>query len=84
MIEITMIFCKRVLFSPEYASTDQAWMTQYMSMLKKRIREFVTKTQYRSLAELQSNAMRREIKLEIQTRENEEEVQKTKRRPVHL
>lgn len=59
-------------------------MTRYSSILKKDIRKFVTNTQYRSLAELQSNASRREIELETQVREGEKESHIMDKRPIPI
>ena len=52
-------------------------------MLKKNIIEFVMNSQYRTLAELQSNDRRREIKMELHVRESRADTQSRVRRPVH-
>lgn len=51
-------------------------------MLKKDIIEFVTNSQYRTLAKLQSKARRREIEMEKQVRETEVDTHKRDRRLV--
>lgn len=55
------MFIERVIFYPEYASSQQMHMSQQLSMLKMDIREFVSTQSYRILAELQSNARKIEI-----------------------
>lgn len=52
-----------------------------MSILRRYIHEFVANTSYQTLAELQTNEMRREIELETQDRE-EREVPVRDGRPV--
>ena len=81
MIVITRMFHERALFCPEHVSTEQARVTQYLSILRRDIQEFVANSSYWTLAELQNNARRREIELEIQTREGGE-LQGRDRRPT--
>lgn len=45
-------------------------MSRYLSMVKTEIREFVSTQLYQTLTKLQSNARRREIKLEVQRKED--------------
>ena len=67
--EITKMFTKRALFYPEFVALEQAQMTRYLSMLKTDIRQFVYTHRYASLAELQDDARRREIEIEIKAKE---------------
>ena len=62
-------------------SIEQEHVSQYLSILRRDIREFVVNSSYRTLAELQTNSRRREIELETQTRE-EKESQERDRRPI--
>ena len=57
------------MFCPEHVSFEQARMSRYLSILRRDIREFMANSSYRTLAELQTNARRREIELELQARE---------------
>lgn len=45
-------------------------MSRYLSILTTDIREFVTNNCYKNVVEMQDYARRREIELEIQTKEN--------------
>ena len=54
-------------------------MSRYLSILRRDIREFVANSSYRLLAELQTNARRREIELEIQAREEGEQPMRDRR-----
>ena len=65
MTEITRMFQERALFCPEHVSTKQARVSRYLSILRRDIQEFVANLSYRTLAELQTNARKREIELEI-------------------
>ena len=56
-------------------------MSRYLSILRRDIREFVANSSYRTFAELQANARKREIELETQARE-EAESQGRDRQPV--
>lgn len=47
----------------------QIHMTQYLSIIKTDIREFVSRNHYKTLEELQDYSRRREIELEIQTKD---------------
>ena len=47
-------------------------MSRYLSILRRDIREFVVNSSYRTFTELQANAKRKEIELDIQTREEGE------------
>lgn len=67
--KITKMFIDRTLFCPEFAACKQAQMTRYLSMLKKDIRQFVSTQHYGTLVELQEASRRREIELELHTRE---------------
>ena len=60
MTEIT-----RMLFCLEHVSTEQERVSRYLSILRRDIQEFVANLSYRTLAELQTNARKREIELEI-------------------
>lgn len=66
MIDITKMFTKRALFSPEYAALEQVQMSRYSIMLKMEIREFMSTQWYSSVFELQLFAWRREIEFETQ------------------
>lgn len=72
---------ERALFNIEYVSYEQTRMNEYLRILKRGIKEFVTNSQYQILVELQSNAWRMEIKLESQVREIEVD---TQRRDIRL
>ena len=56
-------------------------MSQYLGILRRYIREFVVNSSYRTLAELQTNARRKEVELETQTSE-EKEIHVRDRRPM--
>ena len=56
-------------------------MSRYLRILRRAILEFVANSSFRTLAELQTNAMRREIEIELLARE-EGESQGRDRRPV--
>ena len=56
--EITKMFTERDLFCPEFAASDQAQMTRYLSMLKTDTSQVVSTQRYGTLVELQE-AMRR-------------------------
>ena len=56
-------------------------MSRYLSILRRDICEFVANSTYQTFAELQANARKREIELEIQARE-ETESQRGDRRPA--
>ena len=75
------MFHERALYFPEHVSSEQARMSRYLSILRRDIREFVSNSTYRTFAELQENARKREIELETQARE-EAESQGRDRRPV--
>ncbi|XP_023771364.1 uncharacterized protein LOC111920019 [Lactuca sativa] len=75
------MFHKRTLFFPKHVSIERARVSRYLSILRRDIQEFVAKSSYRTLAELQTNSRRREIELEIQTREEREHHGK-ERRPI--
>lgn len=47
-------------------------MSRYLSILRRDIREFVENSSYRTFAELQGNARKREIELETKAREEVE------------
>ena len=81
--EITRMFHERTLFFPKHVSTEQACVSRYLSILRRDIWEFLANSSYRTLAELQTNARRRDIELELQTREEEESWGRDKR-PVQL
>ena len=70
---ITRMFHERALFCLEHVSTEKACVSWYLSILRRVIWEFLANSSYRTLAELQINARRREIELEIQTREEGEQ-----------
>ena len=72
MTKFSRTFHERVLFCPEHMSTEQAHVSRYLSILRRDIREFMANSSYHTLAKLQTNARRREIELELQTREEEE------------
>ena len=78
---ITRMFHERAMFCPEHVSTEQARMSRYLSILRRDIREFAANSSYRTFAELQANARKREIELETQARE-EAESQGRDRRPA--
>ena len=80
--EISRMFHEKAMFCPEHVSIEQACMSRYLSILRRDIREFVANSSYSTLAKLQPNARRREIELELQTREDEEESWGRDRRPV--
>ena len=67
MKKFMRMFHERAYFSPEHVSTKQARVSQYLSILRRDIREFMENSSYRILVELQTNARRREIKMQIQT-----------------
>ena len=69
MTEITKMFTERPLFFPEFAASEQPQMTQYLSILKTDIRQFVSTQCYGKLVELQEAARRQEIEMELQHRE---------------
>ena len=56
-------------------------MSCYLSILRRDIWEFAANSSYRTFAELQANARKREIELETQARE-EAESQGRDRRPT--
>ena len=56
------------MFCPEFAS-EQAQMTHYLSILKNDIRQFVSTQRCETLLELQEDARRRELEIEMQLRE---------------
>ena len=72
VIMITRKFPERAMFCPEQVSTEQARMSRYLGVLRRNIREFVSNSTYRTFAELQANARKREIELETQAREEVE------------
>ena len=78
---ITRMFHEWALFCPEHVSSEQARMSQYLSVLRRDIQDFVANSSYRTFAELQANARKREIELETQARE-EAESQGRDRRPA--
>lgn len=63
------MFMGRALFCPEYASLKKVKMYRYMSILKTVIRVFIANNRYKTLAEMQDHAKRREIELEIHKKE---------------
>ncbi|XP_023766423.1 uncharacterized protein LOC111914944 [Lactuca sativa] len=63
--EITKMFMKRSMFSPEFATSEHAQMTRYFNMLKTGIRRFVSTQGYGSLLEMQEAARQHEIKIEL-------------------
>ena len=75
------MFHERAMFCPEHVPTEQARMSRYLSILRRDIREFAANSSYRTFAELQANARKREIELETQARE-EAESQGRDRRPA--
>ena len=62
--EIRWIFHERALFCPEHVSSEQACMSQYLSILRRDIQEFVAKSTYWTFAKLKENAQKKEIELE--------------------
>ena len=72
MTKITRMFHERALFFPEHVSTEHVHVNWYLSILRRNICEFMVNTIYHTLAELQTNAGRREIKLETEVREKKE------------
>ena len=62
------MFIERVMFCLEFGS-EQAQVTCYLRMLKKDISQFVSTQRYDTLLEMQEAARRREIEIELQTRE---------------
>ena len=69
---ITRMFHERALFFPEHVSTEQAHMSRYLSISRRDIYEFVANSTYRTFAELQENARKREIELETQAKADAE------------
>ena len=62
------MFTERAMFCLEFAGSELAQMTRYLSMLKTDIKQFVSTKCYGSLLELKKAAMRRKIEMELQTR----------------
>ena len=60
---------ERVLFCPDFATSEQAQMTRYSSMLETDILQFVSTQRYGTLVELQEAARWWEFELELQTKE---------------
>ena len=56
--EITKMFTERAFFCLDFATSEQAQMTQYLSTIKMDIRQFVSTQSYGSLTGLQ-DAIRR-------------------------
>lgn len=69
MTKITKVFQERALFYPEYVVSERAQMSQYLNMLRKEIREFMSAQKCDMLVELHSSARRRKIELEVQWEE---------------
>ena len=57
------------MFCLEFATSTQAHITRYLSMHKMNIMYFVSTQRYGLLLELQEAARRREIEMELHTRE---------------
>ena len=79
--KIPWMFHERAFCCSEHVSTKQERVSQYLSILRRNICDFVVNTTYRILVELQTNARRREIELETQAR-YEKETQVRDKRPV--
>ena len=71
VMEITKMFTERALFCHEFVASEQAQMTQYLSMLKKEIHHLLSTQRYGTLVELHEAAKRWEIELEFQARHSE-------------
>ena len=67
-MKINRMFTERTMFCLEFA-LEQAQMTRYLSMLKTDIRQFVSSQQCDTLLELQEEARRRELEIELQLRD---------------
>ena len=67
MTKITKMFTEGDLLSPEFATSEQAHMTRYLSMLKKNIWQFVSNQRYGTHAELQDATRRQDIEMVIHT-----------------
>ena len=69
MAEITKMFTERALLCPDFAASEQAQMTRYLSMIKTYIYQFVSTQRYATLMELQEALRMEEIEMELQARE---------------
>ena len=65
MIEITKMFAERDMFFPVFATSEQAQMRWYLSMLKRDIRQFISTQRYGTLVLLQEATRRRVIEMEL-------------------
>ena len=54
-MEITKIFTERNMFCHEFDASVQAHITHYLSMLKMKIRKFVSTQRYGTLLEMQDD-----------------------------
>ena len=68
MTDITHMFTERAMFGLGFAF-EQTQMTRYLSMLKTDIRQFVATQRCDTVLELQEVAMRRELEIELQLKE---------------
>ena len=67
MAEITAKFRERALLIPQYAEDEDLRRTQYHSMLREDIREFVSFTGCKTLNEMVDKAREREMELDLCT-----------------
>ena len=65
------------MFCPKFATSKQAQMTWYLSMLKTDIRQFVSTQRYGTIVELQEAVSRRKIKMELQVRKRRQALVQT-------
>ena len=51
-MEITKMFTEEAMFCPQFAASEQAQMTDYLSMLKTDIRQFISAQYYGTLLDM--------------------------------
>ena len=66
MAEITAKFRERALLVPQYAADEEMKKARYHEMLRSDIRQFVSRSSYKTLDDMIARAREREIDLEME------------------
>ena len=64
--DITTIFWERELLLPQYAAEEEIKKVRYHEILRSDIRQFVSRSRCRTLEDIISRAMERNIDIEIE------------------
>ena len=71
--EITKMYIEKAMFFTNFGASEQAQMTRYLSMLKTDIWQFVSTQCYGSLLDFHEDTRRREIDMELHTKEQRQD-----------